>query len=53
MTFLPRTSDKEFPVNQPESLVSVKAGDVATRAATCLLSPQKVLSGSVGTGPQC
>lgn len=52
MTFLPRTSDKEFPVNQYESLVSVKAGDVATRAATCLLSPQKVLSGSVGTGPE-
>ena len=39
VTFLPRTSDNEFQVNQPESLVSVKAGDAATRAATCLLSP--------------
>lgn len=52
-TFLSRTSDKEFQVDQPESLVSVKAGEAATRAATCILSPQEVLSGgSVGTGPE-
>ena len=40
-TFLSRTSDKEFQVDQPESLVSVKAGEAATRLQRAFSVPRR------------